>query len=96
MDKACLDQLIPTDQRNTAMNKPKIAGFIATGIAAAIIAFFVVLFLIKILWAWTVPDLFPGAVAEGLVAGTISWYTAAKVAILLAVLSGISSSHSSN
>ncbi|NIM22891.1 MAG: hypothetical protein GTO55_01160 [Armatimonadetes bacterium] len=47
------------------------------------------LFLVKVLWAWTVPDLFPGAVEQGLVARTISWYTALKVAIFLAVLAGI-------
>jgi hypothetical protein len=35
-----------------------------------------------------VPDLFPGAVQQGLVAGSISWGTAAKVALFLAVLSG--------
>jgi len=53
------------------------------------IVFAVGLLLIKALWAWTVPDLFPGAVQQGLIAGEISWSTAAKVALFLAVLSGI-------
>jgi len=52
----------------------------------AAVAFIVVLFLVKVLWAWTIPDLFPGAVEQGLVAGTISWYTALKVAIVAAVV----------
>ena len=47
------------------------------------------LFLIKVLWAWTIPDLFPGAVEQGLVARDISWFTALKVAIFVAVLAGI-------
>jgi len=51
-------------------------------------AFVLVLFLVKVLWAWTVPDLFPGAVEQGLVAASISWLTALKVAILAAVLAG--------
>ena len=41
------------------------------------------------MWAWTVPDLFPGAVRQGLVAETTSWATAAKLAILLALLAGL-------
>jgi hypothetical protein len=49
----------------------------------------VVLLLLKLLWAWTIPDLFPGAVEQGLVAGTISWYTALKVAIFFAVLTAV-------
>ena len=38
------------------------------------------------LWAWTIPDLFPGAVEQGLVAKEISWYTSLKVAIFVAAL----------
>ena len=51
--------------------------------------FVLVLFLVKVLWGWTVPDLFPGAVEQGLVAGSISWLTALKVAIFAAVLAGV-------
>jgi hypothetical protein len=55
--------------------------------------FVLVLFLVKVLWAWTVPDLFPGAVEQGLVAASISWYTALKVAIFAAVLAGFAGVH---
>ncbi len=41
------------------------------------------------LWAWTIPDLFPGAVDQGLVAGSISWLTAFKLALFVALLTGI-------
>ncbi|MFC1576291.1 hypothetical protein ACFL3J_01325 [Candidatus Omnitrophota bacterium] len=77
------------------MAKKKDAGWIIaviTGILMVIAAVFVVgLLLIKLLWAWTIPDLFPGAVKQGLVAGTISWLAAFKLALFIAVLSGIAS-----
>jgi hypothetical protein len=52
-------------------------------------AFVIVLLLVKVLWAWTIPDLFPGAVEQGLIAGSISWFTSLKVAIFAAVLAGL-------
>ncbi|MBT9149450.1 MAG: hypothetical protein AAGB97_06400 [Dehalococcoidia bacterium] len=62
---------------------------IASGILASVVgAFVVTLLLIRLLWAWTIPDLFPGAVEQGLIAGSISWYTAFKVAIFVAVMAG--------
>ena len=60
------------------------------GILALIaVAVVVMLLVVKLLWAWTIPDLFPGAVQEGLVAAEISWYTAFKVAIFVAVFAGL-------
>jgi len=52
--------------------------------------FIIALFLVKLLWAWTIPDLFPGAVQQGLIAHSISWFTSLKVAIFVAVLAGLS------
>jgi hypothetical protein len=66
-----------------------VTGGILGAIALGLIVLIVALFLVKALWAWTVPDLFPGAVEQGLVVATISWYTAFKVAIFMAVLAGI-------
>ena len=43
---------------------------------------------IKLLWAWTIPDLFPGAVEQGLVAAEISWLTSFKLAIFFGILTG--------
>jgi len=71
------------------MGKTKLAAIIAGGIAVACFAFVVFLLVIKALWAWTVPDLFPGGVEQGLVARTISWGAAAKLAVFLAVLAGL-------
>ena len=43
-------------------------------------------FLVSWLWAWIVPDLFPRAVMQGLVARTISWFTGLKILIVLAII----------
>lgn len=72
-------------------------GWLAAGLAAALQGFillaagliFAALFLIKILWAWTIPDLFPGAVEQGLIAGEISWFASLKLALFLGILSAI-------
>ena len=72
------------------MTWARVLAMVVAGLTVACLAFAGVLLVIKALWAWTIPDLFPGAVAQGLVAGTLSWLTAMKVAILVAVLSGIS------
>ena len=56
-------------------------------IAIAIIVFILALLVIKLLWGWVVPDLFPGAVAQGLIVSTIGWYTAFKIAIVIGLLS---------
>ncbi len=61
-----------------------------TGVLAIIAVYAViVLLLVKLLWAWTIPDIFPGAVSQGLIAGSISWYTAFKIAVFVAVLAGL-------
>ena len=44
---------------------------------------------IKIMWEWTVADVFPGAVSQGLVAESISWWAAFKLALVVAVLGAI-------
>jgi len=64
-------------------------GMMISFIIFAFIFGFVVLLLLKLLWAWTVPDIFPGAVEQGLVAETISWYTALKLALFMSVTGGL-------
>lgn len=34
-------------------------------------------------WAWVIPDLFPGAVSQGLVAASISWLAGFKLLLLV-------------
>ena len=75
------------------MNKKWLIGILIAAVPGllALIALVLVVALlaVKLLWAWTIPDLFPGAVEQGLVAGTISWLTAFKVALFAAVLAGM-------
>lgn len=71
------------------MSKSKTAFVVAGGATLVLLVFLVSLLLIKALWSWTVPDLFPGAVEQGLIAGSISWGSAAKLAIFAAVLFGL-------
>ena len=66
------------------MNKSKLFAVLTLGVGIVALAFF----LIKLLWAWTIPDLFPGAVKEGLVAAEISWLTSFKLALFFGILTG--------
>ena len=66
----------------------KFVGIVVGALVLGAMVFVLALLVVKVLWAWTVPDLFPGAVEQGLVAKSVSWYTAMKVAILVAVLGG--------
>ena len=56
-------------------------------VVLALIPFFASLFLVKIIWSWTIPDLFPGAVEQGLIAKEISWFTSFKIAVFVFILS---------
>ena len=66
------------------MNKSKLFGLITIGLGIVALSFFI----IKLLWAWTIPDLFPGAVEQGLVAAEISWLTSFKLALFFGLLTG--------
>ena len=51
--------------------------------------FFVIsLVVFRFVWGWVIPDLFPGAIAEGLIVDDLTWGTAFKLAVLVAALSG--------
>ena len=65
-----------------------------TGTVALVVGLFLLaLLLIKLVWAWTIPDLFPGAVEQGLVAKSLSWFTTIKLAIFVALLGGLAGVH---
>lgn len=62
---------------------------VGTAILIAVAVTFVIsLVVFKFVWAWVVPDLFPGAVAQGLISTDLTWLAALKLAVLVAVLSG--------
>jgi hypothetical protein len=71
------------------MNKAWMAVLIPGVLLIIVSVFILALLLIKLLWPWTIPDLFPGAVDQGLIAREISWYASFKLAVFVAVLAGI-------
>ena len=48
-------------------------------------------FLFKLLWGWTIPELFPAAVEQGLILGDITWLAALKITGLVAILTSAAS-----
>ena len=73
----------------------KIEEKVTTGMTTAItiliqvaIIFGITLLVLKFVWAWMVPDLFPGAVAEGLINADLTWKTAVKFAAIMVVING--------
>lgn len=62
---------------------------IVSMVVFVIVFFLLGLVLVKLLWAWTIPDLFPVAVQRGFIAGEISWLTSLKIAIFVGLLGGI-------
>ena len=69
----------------------KVAKWVEVAITVLItvgITFAIAVVVFKLVWGWVVPDLFPGAVAEGLITEDLSWLAAVKLAVLVAVLSG--------
>ena len=69
--------------------KTKLLAVVPGVIGLAAVIFVGVFFLIKFMWSWVMPDLFPGAVESGLIASEISWFTAFKLALFVAILKGI-------
>ena len=76
------------------MDKSKLFKIIPGVIALVAAVSAVMFFVIKLLWAWTIPDLFPGAVEQGLVAAEISWFTSFKLALFLGIVRGVTISKS--
>ena len=71
------------------MNKAWMAIILPSLFIVIVSVLILTLLLLKLLWPWTIPDLFPGAVEQGLIAREISWYTSFKLAIFVAALAGI-------
>ena len=65
----------------------------AAGVGSMAGLFLVALLVFKFVWPWVIPDVLPGAVDQGLVAESLSWSTAAKLALPIAVLGGIVGFH---
>ena len=59
-----------------------------TILVTVVVTSVVAVVLFKFVWAWVVPDLFPGAVEQDLIAADLTWFASLKLAVLMAVLSG--------
>lgn len=64
---------------------------VTTALITAAVILVIGTLLFKVLWGWTVPELFPGAVEGGLILGEISWLTALKITGLFAILTSAGS-----
>ena len=53
------------------------------------VTFVITMIVFKFVWAWVVSDLFPGAVAQGLINADLTWLAALKLAVFVGVLSGV-------
>jgi uncharacterized protein YqhQ len=61
-----------------------------TVLVSVAVMFVIAVVVLKVVWAWVVPDLFPGAVAQGLINEDLTWLAAVKLAVLVSVLGGFS------
>jgi len=74
--------------------KLKIANWVtngATALIGAAVTLAIGIILVKLLWDWTIPELFPTAVEQGLILGEITWLAALKITGLAAILTGTGS-----
>lgn len=55
-------------------------------LVAALVAFVIGVVLVKLLWTWTIPDLFPAASAQGLISHDLTWLAAFKLVAIVAIL----------
>jgi len=53
------------------------------------VTFVITMVVFKFVWAWVVPDLFAGAVAQGLISADLTWLASLKLAVFVGVLSGV-------
>lgn len=63
------------------MNRKFVTRILPIGLLAMAIIFVLSILVLRWLWAWIIPDLFPEAVAQGLIVDTLSWTTSLKLAV---------------
>ena len=81
------------EERMAKEVEKQVTDWVTVGITALIqvaVMFVIALVLFKVVWAWVVPDLFPGAVSQGLISANLTWLAAVKLAVLVGVLGGFS------
>ena len=68
----------------------KITGAISV-LISRVVAFAIGVILIKLLWAWTIRELFPMAVDQGLIVSDMTWPVALRIVALVAILASTGS-----
>jgi hypothetical protein len=71
----------------------QVTDWVTVGITVLVqvaVMFVIALVVFKVVWAWVVPDLFPGAVSQGLIIEDLTWLAVVKLAVLVGVLGGFS------
>ena len=62
--------------------------FVITSVLIGAVLFCVIAAcLLKLVWVWVMPELFPGAVTQGLLVASLSWAAAFKLTVFMMVLS---------
>ncbi len=87
--KAILGFLDRNIHNESGIPKRFIAAILLLVLGFVALFLFVIVALVKVLWGWTIPELFPGAVSSGAIAGQISWLTALKLVILLMIIGSL-------
>jgi len=59
---------------------------VTIAIVSAVVALAIGVVLVKVLWGWTIPVLFPAAVDQGLIINDLSWLLALKLVVIVAIL----------
>ena len=81
------------EQRMAKEVEKQVTDWVTVAITALIqvaVMFVIALVLFKVVWAWVVPDLFAGAVDQGLIIADLTWSASLKLAVLVGVLGGFS------
>ncbi len=77
------------EKRMAEQVEKKVEEGVKRGTAILVAVTFVIsVVMFKFVWGWVVPDLFPGAVAQGLISTDLTWLATLKLAVLVAVLGG--------
>lgn len=54
----------------------------------SVVIFLISVIVFRFVWGWVIPDLFSGAIDQGLIVGELSWATSFKLGIFVAAASG--------
>jgi len=66
----------------------KKAGIVGAIVVGLVVCLAILLVVIKAVWGWVVPDIFAGAVQQGLIVGTLTYWQAFKIVVICGVLLG--------